>query len=127
MSSSRRNLLLAGLLIAVATMLGAVGSHLLKPLLTPQRFESFGLAVTYQFYHSLGLMGIALLQQRQDSRWLQWSVRLLLSGLLLFCGSIYALTAGLPSWFGMVAPLGGSALMLAWLCFAVGVWRQADR
>lgn len=124
MHSARRTLFLAGLLLAVATALGALGSHVFKPLLTPTRFESFELAVAYQFYNSLGLIGIAVLRQRGDSAWLQWSVRLLFAGLLLFCGSIYALCAGLPSWFGMVAPLGGTAFMLAWLCFAVGMWRQ---
>ena len=127
MTSIRRNLCLAGLLIAMASVLGAFGTHVLRPVLTPQRFESFGLAVAYQFYNSLGLLGIALVQQRQDGALLQWSVRLLLTGLLFFCGSIYALTAGLPSWFGMVAPLGGAALMAAWLCFAVAMWRQPER
>jgi len=42
-------------------------------------------------------------------------------GMLLFAGSIYALTAGAPRWFGMVAPLGGLSLMAGWLVFVVGV------
>jgi uncharacterized membrane protein YgdD (TMEM256/DUF423 family) len=43
--------------------------------------------------------------------------------MLLFCGSIYALTFGAPRFFGMVAPFGGLSLMVAWLVFAVSCWR----
>jgi uncharacterized membrane protein YgdD (TMEM256/DUF423 family) len=67
---------------------------------------------------------IGLLQRQFNPPLLRWSVRLLLLGLLLFCGSIYALTAGLPKWFGMVAPLGGTSLMAAWLCFTLAAWRR---
>jgi uncharacterized membrane protein YgdD (TMEM256/DUF423 family) len=124
--SSRRTLALAGVLLMLATMLGAFGTHVLRPLLTPQHFESFGLAVNYQFFNALGLLAIGLMQREANPPLLRWSVRLLLAGLLLFCGSIYALTAGLPKWFGMVAPLGGSALMAGWLCFAIAVWRRTS-
>ena len=48
-------------------------------------------------------------------------INLLVIGMLLFAGSIYALTAGAPRWFGMVAPLGGLSLMAGWLVFFVGV------
>ena len=113
----------AGLLIAVATMLGAFGTHGLKPVLTPARFESFETAVQYQFFHALGLLGIGLLLRERTSVLLNWSARLILLGLALFCGSIYALTFGAPKFFGMVAPFGGVSLMAAWICFALAVWR----
>lgn len=114
---------IAGLLIAVATMLGAFGTHGLKPVLTPARFESFETAVHYQFFHSLGLLGIGLLLRERRSLLLNWSAGLILIGLALFCGSIYALTFGAPKLFGMVAPFGGISLMAAWICFALAVWR----
>lgn len=106
-------------------MLGAFGTHVLKPLLTPQRFESFDIAVTYQFYHSIGLLFIGILQR--DASWagaLRRVVALLLVGMTLFCGSIYALTAGGPRELGMVAPLGGASLILAWALFAFQLIRQ---
>ena len=119
-------LALAGLLIAIATMLGAFGTHSLKPLLTPARFESFETAVQYQFFHALGLLAIGLLLRERVSALLNWSARLILIGLTLFCGSIYALTFGAPKIFGMVAPFGGLSLMAAWLCFALAVWRTGS-
>ena len=114
---------IAGLLVAAATMLGAFGTHGLKPILTPARFESFETAVQYQFFHSLGLLMIGLLLRERVSALLNWSAGLILIGLVLFCGSIYALTFGAPKVFGMVAPFGGISLMAAWICFALALWR----
>ena len=120
---STMNLAIAGLLIAVATALGAFGTHALKPVLPPARFESFEIGVTYQFFHALGLLGIALVQRiNPDSTGLRWSVRLILFGLLLFSGSIYAMTFGAPRILGMVAPVGGISLILAWVVFARTCW-----
>ena len=113
----------AGLSMLVATMLGAFGTHALKPVLPPARFDSFETGVNYQFFHTLGLLLILLLRSRTESLLLRWSSRFIVIGLALFCGSIYALTFGAPRFLGMVAPLGGSSFMIAWLLFAIGVGR----
>lgn len=120
--NAHRVMTLAGISIGVATALGAFGTHALKPTLTEARFESFEIGVTYQFFHSLGLLAVGmLLRHFPQSTALAWTVRILVFGMLLFCGSIYALTFGAPRFFGMVAPFGGASLMLAWLVFAIGV------
>lgn len=121
---SRRLLVTAGLLIALATMLGAFGTHGLKPRLSPEKFDSFEIAVTYHFFHALGLLGIALFQHNHASLWLVWSTRLLLTGIGLFSGSIYLLTFGAPSFLGMVAPLGGLSLMAGWVFFAIAAYQS---
>jgi uncharacterized membrane protein YgdD (TMEM256/DUF423 family) len=122
--ATARWLAFAGLSLAVATMLGAFGTHALKPRLPPARFESFETGVSYQFFHTLGLLAIAWLRARRDSAPLRWSARLIVAGIALFCGSIYALTLGAPRALGMVAPLGGASFMLAWLLFAFALWRD---
>jgi uncharacterized membrane protein YgdD (TMEM256/DUF423 family) len=119
-----RWLAFVGLSLAIATMLGAFGTHALKPALPPARFESFETGVSYQFFQTLGLFLVTLVRARHDTALRRWSARLLVVGLALFCGSIYALTFGAPRWFGMVAPLGGSSFMLAWLLFAVSMLRD---
>ncbi len=125
MNDSRRTIMIAALLIAVATVLGAFGTHALKPVLPPARFDSFETGVSYQFFHSLGLLALGLL--RRDSAWggaaLRWACRLLLVGMLLFSGSIYALTFGGPRALGMVAPLGGLSFMGAWVLVAWAAWQ----
>lgn len=123
-NDSTITLVLAGLLIGLATALGAFGTHALRPVLPPERFDSFEIGVTYQFFHALGLLAIGMLQRdHPQSSGLGWSARLILIGLLLFSGSIYALTFGAPRFFGMIAPLGGASLMLAWVIFAVTIWK----
>lgn len=125
MAESRRTLVIAGLLLFAATALGAFGTHALKPVLPPARFDSFETGVTYQFYAALGLLAIGLLQR--DARFagarLRLVSRLLLVGITLFAGSIYALTAGAPTVVVMLAPFGGASMMLAWLLFAWGIAR----
>lgn len=120
----RRTLMAAGLLLAVATALGAFGSHALKPSLPPARFDSFQTGVSYQFFHALGLLGIGLLRQRfPQVAPLRIAAGLVVFGIALFSGSIYAMTFGAPRWLGMVAPIGGSSLIAAWLVFAWAVRR----
>ena len=122
-AASRRTLTIAAALITVATALGAFGTHALQPILSPQRFANYSIAVNYQFFNALGLLGVGLAQRLLDSAWLRWSIRLLLLGVLLFCGSVYAISFGLPSWIATAAPLGGTSLMVAWIIFAIAMWR----
>ena len=124
-ADARRTLITAGLLLGIATALGAFGFHSLRPVLPPARFESFSLAVTYQFFQSLGLLAIGLLQARCDSNPLRWSARLIVAGQLIFAGTIYAMTAGAPRILGAVTPLGGMSLMAGWATFAFAVYRMS--
>jgi uncharacterized membrane protein YgdD (TMEM256/DUF423 family) len=115
----QRTLIAAGLLLASATALGAFGTHALRPSLPPARFDSFQIGVTYQFFHALGLLGVGLLRQRfPQAALLRVVAGLVVFGVALFSGSIYAMTFGAPRWLGMVAPIGGTSLIAAWLVFA---------
>ncbi len=118
---SQKLLVTAGLLLVAATALGAFGTHGLRPRLDPKAFESYEYAVQYHFFHTLGLLGIALVMRDGDNSWLRWSARLVIVGVGLFAGSLYLLTFGAPKFVGAVTPVGGLTLMIAWLLFAVGV------
>ena len=120
---SRKLLAIAGVLIALATALGAFGTHGLKPRLDAAAFSAYESAVQYHFYHALGLLGVALLIRDGDNALLRWSVRLILLGIGLFAGSLYLITFGAPKAIGIVTPFGGLSLMVAWLLFAVGSTR----
>jgi uncharacterized membrane protein YgdD (TMEM256/DUF423 family) len=117
-----RQLIWAGFLLATATALGAFGTHALKPILPEARFDSFQIGVTYQFFHALGLLGMGLLQSAYPTNaWLKNAARLLVLGILIFSGSIYAMTFGAPRSLGMIAPIGGLSLIGAWLVFVIAV------
>lgn len=122
--SSGRTLAIAGILLALATVFGAFGAHALKAQLSPDRLQVYETAVRYHFFNALGLMGIGLTLRFVDAPAVRWSAVLVLIGVILFSGSLYALTFGAPRPFGVVTPFGGLALIAGWICFAAGVWRS---
>ena len=120
---SRNTLTLAAILLVIATALGAFGEHGLKPKLDANAFSAFQSAVTYHFYHALGLLGLGLLLARMENSLLIWASRLVVAGIVCFSGSLYLLTFGAPKFVGIITPLGGLLLMAAWVLCAIGVRR----
>jgi uncharacterized membrane protein YgdD (TMEM256/DUF423 family) len=104
----------AALLLALATLTGALGAHALKARLSADRIDVLQTAVYYQFFHALGLLGIGIALERVGSRALELAARLVLAGVLLFCGSLYLLLAGAPHLLGALTPIGGVCLIAGW-------------
>ena len=103
---------------------GAAGSHALKNMLDERALGLFEIALRYQFYHSLALVLVVVLEKLQDR--LNGPAFLLaqtgfafLGGIVLFSGSLYFLAfAGIRPFPGS-APLGGMAFMLGWFSLAI--------
>jgi uncharacterized membrane protein YgdD (TMEM256/DUF423 family) len=111
-----------GMLLAVA--LGAFGAHALKKTLAPDLIAVYQTAVNYHVYHALGLLAVGLLALHlPESALLRWAGILLAVGVLLFSGSLYALSLSGIRWLGAITPLGGIALLVAWLLLAIAVVR----
>lgn len=108
--------LVAGAFLAlVAVMAGAFGAHGLRNLVSERGLEVFQTAVTYQMYHSIALVLLALLAAQGLSRkLLAWSVGFFLAGILLFSGSLYLLVLTDIRWIGPITPLGGLCFMVGW-------------
>lgn len=117
------------LLLADATALGAIGSHVMATRLDAAGLASWQTAVSFQFWHGLGLLAVAGSAQRlPGSRLVPAAGALMLAGILLFSGSILLARLGLVAQAGPAAPIGGSALILSWLVLAaawLGAWRRA--
>jgi uncharacterized membrane protein YgdD (TMEM256/DUF423 family) len=122
--NSARTLSVAGLLLALATACGAFGAHALKGQLAPERLQLWETAVRYQFFQSLGLIGVGLALRSIDAGVLRAAAALIVAGVLLFSGSLYALSFGAPRAFGALTPVGGLAWISGWLLFAYGAWRH---
>ena len=111
-----------GILLAVA--LGAFGAHVPKNTLTPEFTAVYQTAVNYHFIHALGLLAVGLLALHlPDSGALRWAGILMTIGLLLFSGSLYALSLSGIRGLGAITPVGGMTLLAAWLLLAVAVIR----
>jgi uncharacterized membrane protein YgdD (TMEM256/DUF423 family) len=123
--SSGRALAIAGLLLALATACGAFGAHALKGQLPPERLQLWDTAVRYQFFQSLGLIGVGLTLRALEGGALRVAATLIVIGVVLFSGSLYALSLGAPRALGLLTPVGGLAWIAAWLLFAWAGWRHA--
>ena len=113
-------LIIAALLGATGVMLGAFAAHGLRGRLPENLFNAFETGVTYQFYHALALITLALWLKQTSSPWLVASGYLWLAGGVLFSGSLYALALTGIKWFGPITPIGGVLFILGWLALLVG-------
>jgi uncharacterized membrane protein YgdD (TMEM256/DUF423 family) len=107
------------LLGAAAVVLGAFGAHALKVRLSGEALSVWQTAVQYHFWHALALLATPQLA----GAWAKAAGWLFIAGILVFSGSLYALALDAPRALGMVTPVGGVALILGWLAFAVAAIR----
>jgi len=121
----KEQILLAGaVFMALGVLFGAFGAHALKPNLSPEMLAVYKTAVEYQFYHALGLLIIGLIGFRIESKWLNWSGILLVSGIILFSGSLYALSITGIKVLGVITPVGGLAFVAGWVCLAIALLKK---
>ncbi len=120
-------LVLAGISGAIAVGLGAFGAHGLEPLLIQNgRLDTFETAVSYHFYHTLGLLGLGILALiKPDWKGLSFAAGGMLLGILIFSGSLYILSLTGITWLGAITPIGGVGFILGWLALAYSVIKNA--
>ncbi len=126
--SSRYTLVLGALAAAAGVALGAYGAHGLEDRLVALGYEAdltkrmawFETGVQYQLFHALGLMVVANLPRPR------WASVAFLLGILLFSGSLFAMTFLPADWkkLGAVVPLGGLSFILGWIVVAFGAWKS---
>ncbi len=116
---------------ALAVILGAFGAHGLRPLLTDKELVTYETAVRYQFYHSFALLLTGIFFREFQHKFLRWGGRLFIFGILIFSGSLYALTAMKLSgktgfgWLGAITPLGGLLFVGGWLLLLLAFSRKS--
>ena len=108
----------------VGVGLGAFGAHGLKTVLEPDMLAVYQTGVTYQMWHSLGLILVALISQNApENKWLIFAGRFMFVGIVLFSGSLYLLALLKLKWLGMITPFGGLCFLAAWLMLAIFAWK----
>ena len=110
-------LFLAGLNGFLAVSLGAFAAHGLQQRLAPDLLDVFQTGVQYHMYHSLALLGVAvLMQQMPGASLLKIAGLLFLAGIVIFSGSLYVLALSGIRWLGAITPIGGVAFLAGWAC-----------
>jgi len=130
--STRTQTLIAGALGFSGVVLGALGAHVLKAQLTATgQAATWSTAVLYNLIHAVAILAVAL--HREDSH-VSAGSRLLGSasscwagGVVLFSGSLYALSLGGPHWLGPITPLGGLLLLTGWSCVVAASFKRPSR
>lgn len=97
---------------------GAFGAHALSHLLQGKAAGWYQTAVQYQFIHGLALLFCSTVGSRFGHAVTIAGV-FFITGLLVFCGTLFAMALGAPTWLGMITPVGGVFLLAAW---AVLIW-----
>ncbi|WP_368934898.1 DUF423 domain-containing protein [Alcaligenes faecalis] len=123
---SRSILCLGTLIMALGVGLGAFGAHALRAMVDASALATWHTAVLYQLLHGLGLLLIAALGPQLNAAWQSRSAILMLAGVLIFSGSLYILVLSGVKWLGAITPIGGVAMILAWLFLAIAALRGKD-
>ncbi|MFN7339594.1 MAG: DUF423 domain-containing protein [Opitutia bacterium] len=99
---------------ALAVGLGAFGAHGLKERLAalPAAAGWWETATLYLLVHAAAVAVLPASSSRLGRA-------CLLLGALVFAGTLYAMALGAPRWLGAVTPLGGTALIVGWLCLGL--------
>ncbi|MCA1292936.1 DUF423 domain-containing protein [Paenibacillus sp. alder61] len=113
-------LALGGIMMFLAVALGAFGAHALKHKLTGDRAKTYQTGVQYHLAHSLGLLLLgSLAGQSADPSRLITAGWLLLIGVVLFSGSLYALSISGIRKLGAITPLGGLCFLAGWVIVVI--------
>lgn len=112
-------LTLAGISGAVAVTVGAYGHHTFNA--GDAMRDVFAIGVQYQMWHTLALIGIALLVDRfPGSRFFRLAGACFGLGIALFSGTLYLLALTGERLFEDSAPIGGFVLIAGWLLLLWG-------
>ena len=103
--------------MAFAVGMGAFGAHGLRSRLDAYSLSVYEKAVFYHFVHALGILAVALLARTgavtpAGQARVAW---LLLIGILIFSGSLYALAISGVRILGAITPIGGLSFIVGWL------------
>jgi uncharacterized membrane protein YgdD (TMEM256/DUF423 family) len=123
-------LILGTVLGGLAVALGAFGAHGLKKLVPPETVATYQTGVQYQMYHALALILVGILTERTANSFLNYSGLLFLGGVVFFSGSLYlivsmqAMNKAIPTYIGIITPVGGLLFIIGWILLLLGIIRK---
>lgn len=104
----------------LAVALGAFGAHALKNRLTEDRQKTYQTGIQYHIAHGQGLilLGLAAAQFESTTQ-IVLAGWFLLAGIILFSGSLYALSLTGIRKLGAITPIGGVCFLAGWVIFVI--------
>jgi uncharacterized membrane protein YgdD (TMEM256/DUF423 family) len=124
---------LAALLGALSVALGAFAAHKLRTMLPAEAVATFETGVRYQFYHALALLLTGIASEKFSAIWIRRAGNCFITGIILFSGSLYALTilrmaeiTGASHYIGIITPFGGLFFIAGWLLLFFAVPNKSE-
>lgn len=112
----KKPLALGAFLMLTGIALGAFGAHAFRPtLLAYQTLAIWQTAVDYQMWHGISLLALAGSEKHLRHPLYPITAWMILVGVLLFSGSLYVLALTGIKTLGIITPIGGIFLLMAWV------------
>jgi uncharacterized membrane protein YgdD (TMEM256/DUF423 family) len=115
MSWTRRTWMTTGAILGFLSV--AAGAFAVHGITDPRAAELTRTAATYQFMHVMASFACATFMNI-GARRARFAPAFFQAGILIFCGSLYAMAAGAPSWLGAITPIGGVSFLIGWAVLA---------
>lgn len=106
--------------MALAIGLGAFGAHGIKARVDATALGWWATAAQYHVYHALGLLAVGWIDcWTTHGRLTSAAGVMFIGGILLFSGSLYAMTLTGMRGLGAITPIGGTVWIAGWICLAL--------
>ena len=103
-----------------AVILGAFGAHALKTRLGASELHWWDTAVQFEMWTAVAVLTLGI----GGISWMTGPAWLLVAGILVFSGTLYAMALGAPHWLGAITPAGGVLMIAGWALLA---WRASRK
>ena len=122
--TAKTGIILAGLMGLIGVAAGAFGAHGLRDRVGARELEIWQTGAHYQQVHAAVLLALAIWalhagQHGQSTPLHSVAMTLLVVGMTVFSGTLYAMTLGGPRFLGAITPLGGLCLLAGWATIAL--------
>lgn len=129
--TAKTGIFLAGLMGLLGVAAGAFGAHGLQSRVGARELAIWQTGAHYQQVHAVLLLVVAIwtlhaAQSGPPSPLHGVAMTLLVVGMTIFSGTLYAMTLGGPRFLGAITPLGGLCLLGAWATIALLGLRSAQ-
>lgn len=114
--SKDKGIIIGSIFMILGISIGAFGAHSLNETLGQNgTTETFKTGVDYLFYNAIGILIISI--TGKNNKYLQYSIFLLVAGILLFSFSLFILSITNIKWIGIITPFGGISFIIGWIYF----------
>ena len=126
---NKRFLKIASFMGALTVIFGAFAAHAIKSRVNAETLSIFETGVRYQMYHVFAVFLVGIIYKEFPFKYMIWAGNLFLAGIILFSGSLYALTFFKANgnenmnWLGAVTPFGGTCFIVGWSLILLSLYQ----